>query len=177
MIITECELKGAYIIDPERVEDERGFFARTWCQREFETHGLNPRLVQASISFSKRKGTVRGMHYQAAPHAEAKLVRCTRGEIFDVIIDLRPESPTYKRHVGLRLSEENRRMLYIPEGFAHGFQTLVDATEVLYQMSEFYHPESARGLRWDDPVFAIEWPAAAERLMSERDRNWPNYSV
>ena len=120
---------------------------------------------------------MRGMHYQAAPHAEAKLVRCTRGEIFDVIIDLRPESPTYKRHVGLRLSEENRRMLYVPEGFAHGFQTLVDATEVLYQMSEFYHPESARGLRWDDPVFAIEWPAAAERLMSERDRNWPNYPV
>lgn len=175
MIFRETELKGAYIIEPERIEDERGFFARTWCRREFEAHGLNPRLVQASLSFNRRKGTLRGMHYQASPHEEVKLVRCTQGEIFDVIIDLRPASPTYCRHVAVRLSAENRLMLYIPEGLAHGFQVLADATEVHYQMSEFYHPESARGVRWDDPAFAIAWPQTDVRLISDRDRGWPDF--
>lgn len=176
MIFRETELQGAYIIEPERIEDERGFFARTWCQREFEAHGLNPSLVQASFSFTRKKGTLRGMHFQVAPHEEVKLVRCVRGEIFDVIIDLRPASPTCKRHIDIRLSAENRLSLYIPEGFAHGFQTLADETEVSYQMSEFYHPESARGVRWDDPAFGIVWPQTEVRHISARDRSWPDYS-
>jgi dTDP-4-dehydrorhamnose 3,5-epimerase len=175
MIFREMEIKGAYIIEPERIEDERGFFARTWCQREFEKHGLNSRLVQTNISFSKNKGTLRGMHYQIKPNEEAKLIRCTRGEIFDVIIDLRPESITYKRYINIRLSESNLGMLYVPEGFAHGFQTLENDTEVFYQMSEFYDQGSACGVRWNDPAFAIEWPQSDIRIMSERDRNWPDY--
>ncbi len=168
MIFSETKLAGAFIIEPERLEDERGFFARTWCQREFEAHGLNPRLVQCSISFNRKKATLRGMHYQVAPYEEAKLVRCTRGAIYDVIVDLRPESPTFKQWVGVELTVENRRMLYIPEGVAHGFQTLADNTEVFYQMSEFYHPESARGVRWDDPEFGIEWPMTPTAI-SDKD--------
>jgi len=176
VIFTETKLKGTFTIEPERLEDQRGFFARTWCQREFEVHGLNPRIVQCSISFNKKKGTLRGMHYQVAPFQEVKLVRCTKGGIYDVIIDLRPESPTFKRYIAIILSADNRKMLYIPERFAHGFQTLEDNTEVFYQMSEFYTPEGARGLRWNDPTFAIEWPQA-ERIIIERDLNYPDFSL
>lgn len=156
MIFTETKLQGAFIIEPERLEDERGFFARTWCRREFELHGLNSKLMQCNTSFNKKKGTLRGMHYQA-PHEEVKLVRCTRGAIYDVIIDLRSDSPTFKQWVAVELTVNNHRMLYIPERFAHGFQTLEDNTEVFYQMSEFYYSECAKGLRWDDPAFEIKW--------------------
>jgi len=172
MIFAETKLKGAFIIEPERQEDERGFFARTWCQREFETHGLNPRLVQCNISFNKKKGTLRGMHYQIPPHEEAKLVRCTMGAIYDVIIDLRPHSSTFKQWLSIELTADNRRMLYIPEGFAHGFQTLEDDTEVFYQMSEFYHPECARGIRWDDPALKIRWPFSP-LIVSNKDLDYP----
>lgn len=175
MIFTDTKLQGAVIIDPELLEDERGFFARTWCQREFAARGLNSRLVQCSISFSKKRGTLRGMHYQAKPFEEARLVKCTAGAIYDVIIDLRPDSPTYMNWISLELTGGDRRMLYIPEGFAHGFQTLQDKTEVFYQMSEFYVPERARGVRWDDPAFSIEWPGAA-RIISERDRTYPDFA-
>lgn len=168
MIFTETKLKGAYLIEPERLEDERGFFARTFCVQEFEANGLNPRVVQCSISYNKKKGTLRGMHYQAAPHAEVKVVRCTRGSIYDVVIDLRPQSATFKQWLAVELTADNRRMLYIPEGFAHGFQTLEDGTEVFYQMSEFYHPESARGIRWNDQTFQVWWPIV-EAIISERD--------
>ena len=175
MIFTATKLSGAYIIEPERAEDKRGFFARTWCVREFEEVGLSRRLVQASTSFNLHRGTLRGMHYQTAPFEEAKLVRCTSGAIYDVIIDLRPHSPTYRQHVAAALTAENHTMLYVPEGCAHGFQTLEDNTEVFYQMSEFYEPGHARGVRWDDPAFGIEWPAA-DRIMSERDQTYPDFT-
>jgi len=174
VIFIEIKLKGAYIIEPEKLEDERGFFARSWCEREFAAHNLNPRTVQCNISFNSKKGTLRGMHYQAAPRAEAKLVRCTRGAIYDVIIDLRPKSPTFKQHVAEVLTVDDHKMLYIPEGFAHGFQTLEDNTEVFYQISEFHAPECARGVRWNDPAFAIEWPIS-EPIMLKRDRNYPDF--
>jgi dTDP-4-dehydrorhamnose 3,5-epimerase len=175
MIFTETKLKGAFVIEPEQLEDERGFFARTWCQREFTNHGLNPSIAQCSISFNRKRGTLRGMHYQIEPHAETKIVRCTQGTIYDVIIDLRQDSPTFTQWLGVELSAENRRMLYIPEGFAHGFQTLEDNTEIFYQISEFYAPECARGIRWNDPTFAIEWPDG-EPIISERDRSYPDFS-
>jgi len=174
VIFLETGLAGALLIEPERQEDARGFFARTWCQREFTDHGLNARLVQCNVSFNKKRGTLRGMHYQVAPHEEAKLVRCTRGSLYDVMIDLRPASPTFKKHVGVVLTDQSRKMLYVPEGCAHGFQTLEDETEVFYQMSEFYAPDCARGLRWDDPAFGIRWPLE-ERTMSERDRSYPDF--
>lgn len=174
MIFEETPLKGAYVVDADLRADSRGFFARTWCASEFEDHGLNPRLVQCSISFNRRKGTLRGMHYQAAPHEEAKLVRCTMGAICDVIVDLRPDSPTFKRHVAVTLSAENRKALYIPEKFAHGFVTLEDETEVYYQMSEFYAPESARGFRWNDQQFGIRLPVPVE-VISERDATYPDF--
>ncbi len=174
MIFCETKLAGAFVIKPEPLEDERGFFARTWCQREFEAHGLNPRLAQCSISFNERKGTLRGMHLQLAPYQEAKLVRVTAGSIFDVIIDLRPDSPTFTHSIGHVLTACNREMLYVPEGFAHGFQTLEDRTEVFYQISEFYMPESARGVRWDDPAFQIEWPPD-DRIITQRDRSYPDF--
>lgn len=176
MLFRSTELQGAYVIEVQRMEDPRGFFGRSFCRKEFMDHGLNPCVDQCNVSFNKKQGTLRGMHYQAIPHREAKLVRCTRGAIFDAIIDLRPESPTFKRHFSLTLSEQNLLMLYIPEGFAHGFQTLENDTEVFYQMSESFHPESARGVRWDDPAFGIEWPSA-ERIMNERDRNYPDFVV
>lgn len=175
MIFTATALKGAFILEPERHEDDRGFFARTWCQQEFAAHGLNPCLVQCNISFNKTKGTLRGMHYQAFPYAEEKLVRCTMGSIADVIIDLRPKSPTFKHYMSIVLTAENRRMLYVPKGFAHGFQTLEDNTEVFYQMSEFYAPAYARGIRWNDPAFGIQWPAD-ERIILERDQTYPDFS-
>jgi dTDP-4-dehydrorhamnose 3,5-epimerase len=174
MIFTETILMGAYLIKPERLEDDRGFFARVWCCREFEAHGLGNALAQCNVSFNASRGTFRGMHYQVAPHEEAKLVRCTMGAIYDVIVDLRKDSPTYRRHVGEVLSAENRNMLYIPEGFAHGFITLEDRTEVFYQMSAFYDAESARGVRWNDPAFGIRWPAEV-RVISERDRSYPDF--
>lgn len=174
MIFSETELKGAFLIEPERKEDSRGFFARTWCQEEFESHGLNSGLVQCSLSFNKKKGTLRGMHYQVAPFEEAKLVRCTKGEIFDVIIDLRPHSSTFKKHLSVILNDENHMMLYIPEGFAHGFQTLADNTEIFYQMSQFFSPGHSSGVRWDDPAFGIQWPPG-ERIILERDMNYPDF--
>lgn len=165
-------LAGAYVVEIEPREDDRGFFARSFCQEEFEKLGLNPRIAQTNVSFNKRRGTLRGMHYQAAPHAEAKLVRCTQGAMWDAIVDLRPDSPSYRRWHAVELSAANRRALYVPEGFAQGFQTLADETEVLYLMSQFYRPEAARGLRWDDPAFGIAWPIADPQL-SERDRGLP----
>lgn len=177
MLFLETRLKGAYLIDIEPYEDQRGFFARSWCQDEFAKHGLNPRLVQCNITFNKKLGTLRGMHYQIAPYAEAKLVRCTMGAIFDVIIDLRRDSPTYKQWISVTLSAENHRAIYIPEYFAHGYQTLVDNTEVFYQMSEFYYPECARGIRWDDPAFGIIWPDVAQRVISEKDLLYEDYAV
>ncbi len=175
MIFTETTLKGAFVIELEKIEDSRGFFARAWCQKEFEKHGLNPRLVQCNLSYNRQKGTLRGMHYQVEPHKESKLVRCIRGAIYDVIIDLRPASSTYGRWVGVELSAENRKMLYVPEGFAHGFQTLEDDTEAFYQVSEFYSPALERGVRWNDPSFRVEWPAVEKRIISDKDRSWPDY--
>jgi dTDP-4-dehydrorhamnose 3,5-epimerase len=174
MIFRETKLKGACIVDIERREDGRGFFARTWCRREFEAHGLNPRLAQCSISFNAKKGTLRGMHYQVKPFEEAKLVRCTRGSLCDVIVDLRRDSPTFKNHLGVTLTSDNRTMLYVPEGFAHGFLTLEDNTEVLYQISEFHAPDHARGFRWNDPAFEIAWPSDV-MIISDRDRNYLNF--
>jgi dTDP-4-dehydrorhamnose 3,5-epimerase len=175
MLFHETPLKGAFLIEPERIEDERGFFARTFCRQEFEARGLNPDIAQCSLSFNRRKGTLRGMHFQAAPHAEDKVVRCTGGAIYDVIVDLRPDSPTFKQWTAADLTAESRRMFYIPAGCAHGFQTLCDNAEVLYQISESYHPESARGVRWDDPAFAIVWPAAGERIISAKDKSWEDF--
>jgi dTDP-4-dehydrorhamnose 3,5-epimerase len=176
MLFHETKLPGVFEIQLELHPDDRGFFARSWCQREFEAHGLNPKLVQCNISFNARKGTLRGMHFQATPHAEAKLVCCTQGSIYDVAVDLRRDSATYMRWVAAVLSAENRQMLYVPEGCAHGFLTLTDNTEVFYQMSEFYHPESARGLRFDDPAFEIVWPEKVE-VISDRDRTCPNFEA
>jgi len=175
MIFTETALKGAFIIEPEQLSDERGFFARTWCQKEFLNHGLNPNIVQCSISYNRKKGTLRGMHYQAAPHEETKLVRCTAGAIYDVIVDLRKDSSTFRKWISAELNEENRKMLYIPAGFAHGFQTLADNTEVFYQMSEFYTASHARGIRWNDPAFDIRWPFEVS-VMSEKDEQIPDFA-
>jgi len=174
LIFTETKLAGAFVIEPERRTDQRGFFARTFCQQEFGAHGLNAQVAQCNVSFNKRKGTLRGMHYQAAPFAEAKLVRCTSGSLYDVIIDLRPSSATFKQYFAVELSAENRRMLYIPEDFAHGFQTLQDDTEVFYQMAQRYSAEHARGVRWNDPAFGIAWPEG-ERIIIERDQNYPDF--
>ena len=175
MIFAPTEIDGVCVIEPERHEDERGFFARTWCAEELEEHGLDGRLVQCSISFNARRGTLRGNHWQAAPHEEAKLVRCTRGAIYDVALDMRPDSKTYKSWTACTLDAESRKMFYIGPGIAHGFLTLADATEVFYQMSEPHHPESARGVRWDDPTFAIEWPDPVV-VISDRDRSYPDFT-
>jgi dTDP-4-dehydrorhamnose 3,5-epimerase len=174
MKFIETKLKGAFIITPDLIEDERGFFARTFCKREFEEHGLNSGLVQCNISFNKKEGTLRGMHYQTSPHAEVKIVRCTAGAIYDVIIDLRPESPTFRQWFGAELSEKNHQMLYVPEGFAHGYQTLEEQAEVFYQVSAFYHPASERGIRCDDPAFGIEWPIPA-CVVSNKDATHPDW--
>jgi dTDP-4-dehydrorhamnose 3,5-epimerase len=176
MKFVETELTGAFIVVPERLEDERGFFARTWCRKEFEQHGLNPNMVQCNISFNRKKGTLRGMHYQVFPFEEGKLVRCTMGAIYDVIIDLRPDSKTFIHWIAVELSAENRKMIYIPEGFAHGFQTLENDTEVFYQMSEFYAPEYARGVRWNDPKFNIKWPDDV-RIISAKDKNFEDFDL
>jgi dTDP-4-dehydrorhamnose 3,5-epimerase len=174
MFFHETKLPGVFEIHLDPHSDERGFFARTWCRNEFEANGLNPNLAQCSISFNARQGTLRGMHFQAAPHAEAKLVRCTRGGICDVVLDLRPQSPTYKDWIAVTLTSTNRCMIYVPENCAHGFLTLEDETEVFYQMSAFYNAESARGIRWNDPAFQIAWPGKV-KVISARDQNYPDF--
>ncbi len=173
MVISETKLQGAFIIHPQRLEDQRGFFARTWCNREFSQHGIKTDFVQCNISFNKQAGTLRGMHYQAEPHAEAKLIRCTMGRIFDVIVDLREYSPTCTMWVGTELSQDNRCMVYVPEGFAHGFISLDDNSEVFYQMSTHYSPEHSRGVRWDDPALGIEWPVEV-KTVSIQDQKYPD---
>ena len=175
MIFIETKLKGAYIIQLERIKDERGFFSRAWCKKEFDQHGLISRLVQCNFYFNRKRGVLRGMHYQIAPNEETKLVRCTKGSIYDAIIDLRPNSSTYKQWIGVELNAENRKMLFVPRGFAHGYQTLVNDTEVFCQVSEFYYPEAERGVRWNDPVFGIEWPITENLKISEKDENRPDY--
>ena len=175
MIFTETKLAGAFVITIQRLEDERGFFARTFCQNEFRDHGLNTTVSQCNISHNNRKGTLRGMHFQAHPHREAKLVHCLRGAIHDVIIDLRRDSPTYLEHFAIALSSAEHAMLYVPEGFAHGFITLEDDTDVFYQMSEFHTPAYARGFRWNDPAFGIEWPLTPGAI-SERDAGYPDFA-
>jgi dTDP-4-dehydrorhamnose 3,5-epimerase len=173
MRFTELKLAGAWLIEIEPRRDERGFFARTYCSREFAEHGLVSMIAQSSTSFNVRRGTVRGMHYQAAPHAEEKVVRCTAGSIFDVIVDIRRESSTYSQWLSIELTAENRRMLYIPAGFAHGFQTLTDDAEVLYQISTEYAPQASHGIRWTDPSLNIAWPITAGVIVSERDASFP----
>jgi dTDP-4-dehydrorhamnose 3,5-epimerase len=175
MIFTPTSLPGAFVIEPEKFSDARGFYARLWDQKEFASHGLNPRLVQSDVSFNHKSGTLRGMHFQSAPNAQAKLVRCTAGAIHDVIIDLRPDSPTFTRHVGVELTAANHRLLYVPEGFAHGYLTLKDNTEVAYQMSEHYAPASGGGVRWNDPAFAIAWPGPVNVVLP-RDNFYPDFS-
>lgn len=177
MIITETKLAGVYVIEPPRFEDERGFFAPTFSAREFAARGMSGVFVENNISYSKIRGTVRGMHFQVAPYGQAKLVRCTRGAVFDVAVDLRPDSPTFKQWVGVELSAENRSMLYLPADCGHGYQTLVDNTEVFYMVSAVYVPESGRGFRWDDPAFGIEWPDVGERVVNERDQKYPDFTA
>jgi dTDP-4-dehydrorhamnose 3,5-epimerase len=175
MRFSQTLIPGAFLVDVELHADDRGSFVRTWCAREFATHGLAPCLAQCSVSINTRPGTLRGMHYQIAPHEEAKVVQCVRGAIYDVAIDLRRDSAAFKRWVAVELTAGNRRMLYVPAGVAHGFQTLEPDTEVLYLISEFYAPESARGVRWDDPAFGVRWPAIDRRHMSDRDRMYPDF--
>ena len=174
LIFKDTKLEGAYVIEPEKFEDHRGLFARSFSQGEFAEHGLRSQFVESGISFNYRKYTVRGMHWQAPPNAQAKLVRCTRGAIFDVMIDLRPESPTYKQWFAEELTAQNRLMLYIPEGFAHGYQSLEDETEMFYLLSGAYAPASERGVRWNDPAFAIAWPETERIILNERDRTFPD---
>jgi dTDP-4-dehydrorhamnose 3,5-epimerase len=174
MLFTKTKLDGVFVIEPEKHMDERGFFARTWCQQEFASHKINGSLAQCSISFNAKKGTLRGMHYQTAPYPEAKLVRCTMGAIYDVVVDLRTDSPTYKQWLAMELTAGNRRAMYIPEDCAHGFQTLTDNSEVFYQISEFFHPECSRGIRWDEPALSIDWPIT-NPIMSQRDRTFPDF--
>jgi len=174
MKFTETRLKGAYIIEIEKFEDNRGFFARTFCEHEFKDKGLNTKYVQSNISFNKKRGTLRGMHMQVSPYSEIKLVRCIRGAIFDVVIDLRKESRTYSKWISVELTAEDHQMLYVPEGFAHGYQTLQYDTEIHYQVSDFYEPKSEQGVRYDDPAFGINWPLDVS-VISEKDANWPNF--
>jgi dTDP-4-dehydrorhamnose 3,5-epimerase len=174
MIFRPLEVPGAFLIEPEPARDARGTFARIWCQRELEENGLQGRIAQCSRSFNERKGTLRGLHYQLPPHAEVKVVCCTRGALYDVILDLRPSSPTFRKHVAVTLTAENGLMAYVPEGCAHGFQTLEDGTEVLYLISEFYRPDHSRGVRWNDPAFDIPWPPG-EKILTDRDRTRPDF--
>ena len=171
MLFTETKLKGTFVIEPEKLEDERGFFARIWDHQEFKEAGLNPKIAQCSISKNKKKGIIRGLHYQLPPYQETKLVRCTRGKLYDVIIDLRPDSKTFKQWFGIELSEENYKMIYVPEDFAHGYQTLVDNTDIAYQMSIEYLPKFYTGVRWDDPAFNIKWPLTPS-IISKQDKKW-----
>lgn len=175
MVFTRTRIPGAFLIEIEKRSDARGFFARAWCENEFHEHGIDVQFVQANIGFSEHAGTVRGLHYQLAPHEETKLIRCTRGAVFDVIVDLRTTSPGYKQWYGVELSEQNHRMLYVPGGCAHGYQTLTESAEVFYPVSTFFKPEAERGIRYDDPTFNIEWPIHV-RVISEKDRAWTDYS-
>ena len=177
MIFEQTKLNGIYVVEPKRFVDDRGFFAPAFSAKEFAVRGLESHFVENNISYSTNRGTLRGMHYQAAPDGQAKLVRCTRGAIFDVAVDLRPDSPTFKEWIGVELTEENRSMLYIPADCAHGFQTLVDDTEVFYMVSEVYVPESGRGFRWDDPAFNIKWPHVDQRIVIKRDQEYENFTV
>jgi dTDP-4-dehydrorhamnose 3,5-epimerase len=175
MIFHETPIPGAYVIEPEQKEDDRGFFARIWCAEELRQQGLKTDLVQSNVGYSYRKGTLRGLHYQRSPHAEVKIVRCTNGAVFDVIVDVRRESPTYKAWYGIELSRENRKMVYVPEGCAQGYITLTDDAEIDYHTSAFYAPESATGVRYDDPAFGIEWPIGVS-VISPQDQRWPYLS-
>jgi dTDP-4-dehydrorhamnose 3,5-epimerase len=177
MRFTETKLKGVFIIEPKRFEDERGFFAPSFSAKEFAARGLAIAFVENNISYSKSRGTIRGMHYQAAPYGQAKLVRCTRGAVYDVAVDLRRDSPTYREWVGVELTAENRCMLYLPGDCGHGFQTLADDTEVFYMVSEVYAPDSGRGFRWDDPAFRIQWPDVGNRVLLKRDQEYPDYKL
>jgi dTDP-4-dehydrorhamnose 3,5-epimerase len=176
MIFKETRLKNAFIIELEKIADERGFFSRAWCQNEFEAHGLNPNIAQCNLSFNATRGTLRGIHYQIAPYEEAKLIRCISGKIYDVIIDLRSNSSTYLQWTSFELSSENRKMLYVPENYAHGYLTLEDNSEVFYQVSQFYSPGSERGIRWDDPAVNVKWPAISNLIISEKDKTWPDFN-
>lgn len=175
MKFTPTNIQDVFIVELEKREDDRGFFARGFCQREFEDHGMIPDVVQANISYNKYKGTLRGMHYQVSPCEETKFLRCTKGSVYDVIIDMRPESKTYKKWIGVELTDKNYKMLYVPRNFAHGFQTLEDETEVMYLVSEFYAPETERGVRYNDPTFMIQWPLAVAQI-SDKDAGWPDYT-
>lgn len=177
MKFLETGIEGAFILEPEQREDERGMFARTWCQRECAAKGIQVTFVQFNVSRTRNKGTIRGLHYQIAPHAEAKLIRCIRGGLYDVIVDVRPGSPTYTKWVGVELSEHEVKSLWVPEGVAHGFQTLMDDTEVFYPVSAFFAPESERGIRWNDPVFNITWPLSSFPIVSNKDQHWPDFSA
>lgn len=174
---TETKLRGAFVIEPEIFKDERGFFARSYSEKEFQDHGINLRMAESHISFNKTRYTIRGLHFQEAPHAQAKLVRCTQGAIFDVIVDLRPGSPTFKQWFGEELTAENHLMLYVPAGFAHGYQTLEDNSEMFYQVSEFYVPQACAGVRWNDPAFAIQWRAMDGVTLNERDQSYPDFKA
>ena len=176
MLFIKSKIDGAYLIEIEKIEDERGFFSRLWCKKEFESQGLNSRLAQVNIGFSIKKGTLRGLHYQMSPYEEVKVVRCTRGVIYDVVVDLRPKSSTYKQWMSVELNSINGRMLYVPEGCAQGSMTLVDESQISYHTSQFYAPEYARGVRYDDPSFSIEWPLKVS-VISQADSNWPDYST
>ena len=176
MNFIETEIKDLFVVELNKIGDERGFFARTWCEKEFADKNLTSRMLQANTSYSKDKGTLRGLHYQLSPHEEAKLMRCIKGAIFDVAVDLRPDSETYKKWFGIELTESNRKMLFIPEGFAHGYQTLVENTEAFYMSSAFYAPEAERGLRWNDPAIGINWPITDELNITEKDLSWANIS-
>lgn len=176
MKFSETKLKGAFVIEVDKFEDDRGFFGRIWCEKEFKAHNLNTNLVQSNVSYSKKKGTLRGFHFQKSPYQETKLVRCTRGAAYDVIIDLRPDSPTFKQWFGIELSAENRKMLYVPENFGHSFLTLEDNSEVYYLVTEFYNNEAEGGLRWNDPTFDIKWPIEIIGI-SEKDNNHPDFDI
>jgi dTDP-4-dehydrorhamnose 3,5-epimerase len=176
MIFKETPLKGAFEIEVQKIEDERGFFGRLWCEKEMKMHGLNTNIVQSNVSLSKNKGTLRGMHFQRSPFQETKLVRCTKGAVYDVIIDLRPDSPTFKKWHGVKLSEKNHKMIYVPENFAHGFLTLEDESEVYYLVTQFYNKDKEAGLRWNDPSFNIDWPEIVNDI-SIKDSNHPNFDL
>jgi dTDP-4-dehydrorhamnose 3,5-epimerase len=176
MIFEETPLAGAYVVRLQRIEDDRGFFARTFCEREFAGKNLAHRMLQSNTAVTRKAGILRGLHYQTAPHAEAKLVRCIRGAVYDVMADVRPDSPTFRSWFGVELTAENRAMVYVPEGMAHGYLALADDSELFYQVSAFYAPGAERGVRWNDPAFGVRWPEAGEFILSEKDRNWPDFS-
>jgi len=177
VIFTETGLTGAFVVDIEPRADERGYFARVWCAREFEEQGLESRFVQCNVAYNNKKATLRGMHYQSSPYAEVKLVRCTKGAVYDVIVDMRPGSDSYLGWTGVELTDDNHRMLYVPEGFAHGYVTLQDDSELFYQVSQFYTPQAEGGVRWNDPAVGIQWPDVGELLISDKDRAWPMLDV